>query len=77
MKHRASLRGRSAGFWLGVGLVAEAPLVVAATLMPADIRAQVAAAAFGSTAGVALLVVTCVLIYFATAWAAVRLGIGH
>ncbi len=75
MRARRALRQQPAGFWLGVGLVAEAPMGLGLALLPADFRAQVAAA-FASPAGVAAALAGCLLLYFGTAWLAHRLGLG-
>ncbi|MGM9481646.1 hypothetical protein ACS5PN_10740 [Roseateles sp. NT4] len=72
----ARLRAQPAGFWLGVGLVAEAPAAVIATLLPATLREPMMAAVFTSPAWATAAIAACLLLYAGTAWAAIRLGLG-
>ena len=77
MNKRLSLRDQPAGFWLGVGLVAEAPACVAVAVLPAEMREQVMSAIFTSPVWAVAAVATALLLYLGTAWLAVRLGLGN
>ena len=76
MRQSARWRDQPAGFWLGVGLVAEVPAMAVTACLPADTRDAVMAAVFTSPARAVTALVVVMLLYGSVAWLSLRLGLG-
>ena len=77
MRPRAPLSSQPASFWIGAGLVAEAPFAALAYWLPADTRQRLFAAVLDSAAWSAVVVVAVIAVYLGTAWLCHRLGLGE
>lgn len=77
MRPRAPLFSQPASFWIGAGLVAEAPLAALAYWPPADIRQRLVAAVIESAAWSVVAVLAVIAVYLGTAWLGHRLGLGE
>ena len=77
MRPRAPLSSQPASFWIGAGLVAEAPFTALAYWLPADTRQRLVATVLDSAAWSVAAVVAVIVVYLGTAWLGHRLGLGE
>lgn len=72
-----ALRDESANFWLGVGMVAEAPLALFSWLLPADTCNALFSQIVECPPSAWIIVLIALISYFSVAWAAYKLGFGE
>jgi hypothetical protein len=77
MRSQAPLFSQPASFWIGTGLVAEAPFAALAYWLPAETRQQLFSAVLDSAAWAGVAVAAVIAVYLGTAWLAHRLGLGE
>lgn len=71
------LCSQPASFWIGAGLVAELPFMLAALLLPEQYVRGVIDFAISSAAGLSCVLLAAVALFLLTAWLAHRLGFGE
>jgi hypothetical protein len=71
-----ALRDVPADFWLGVGMVAEAPLAVISWLLPADACNAMFSQFVECPPSIWIIILIALISYISVAWAAYKLGFG-
>lgn len=72
-----ALKDQPACFWIGAGLVAEAPLALALWLLPESACDVFPVTLIGCPPPLAALAILGVAIYLPVAWAGYKLGLGQ
>lgn len=77
MTKHLPLRSQPASFWIGVGLVAEAPFALAALVLSPEAKLRIVDFLVSGVPGVAAAIALLVGSFFLVAWLARRAGLGE